>query len=116
MLCACLVWALLFSPLPLVLFFPLTCLLMRSGWSTELLNPSLTGVVRVYRSGSVKQHQTTRYLTSVNRHFLWWFVSVRLNDGERLLLWKDSCDDVSYRQLQLILTQWQQKREPNDSL
>nr|WP_238788345.1 hypothetical protein [Vibrio vulnificus] len=72
--------------------------------------------MRVSRSGSVKQQETTRYLTAINRLFLWWFVSVRLNDGQRLLLWRDSCDDVSYRQLQLILTQWKQKRESNDSL
>ncbi|EHI9300805.1 hypothetical protein WB876_002418 [Vibrio vulnificus] len=115
-LCACLVWALLFSPFPLVIFFPLTYLFSRYIWKTGFLYPSWTGAVRVSRSGSVKQQETTRYLTAINRLFLWWFVSVRLNDGQRLLLWRDSCDDVSYRQLQLILTQWKQKRESNDSL
>ncbi|HDY7960191.1 protein YgfX [Vibrio vulnificus] len=109
----CIIWALLFSPFPLVVVVALLYPLYQFQTIHGFCYPSWQGAVSVNASGAIKYQQQVEHIHSLSLLFYWWFVSIKLANGRRYLIWRDSCQDSDYRQLMIVLKQWQQKGELN---
>ncbi|EOB3674723.1 protein YgfX [Vibrio vulnificus] len=109
----CIIWALLFSPFPLVVVVALLYPLYQFQTIHGFWYPAWQGAVSVNASGAVKYQQKVEHIHSLSLLFYWWFVSIKLANGRRYLIWRDSCQDSDYRQLMIVLKQWQQKGELN---
>lgn len=73
--------------------------------------PSTVGNWYCHRDGTVRNDVQISVLTGVDLSTSVFKVTFRLVSGEKVTVWRDSCDDVSYRQLNIILHQWKMGAE-----
>ncbi|MDE5178558.1 protein YgfX [Vibrio fluvialis] len=97
MVFGCVLWALLLSPIPLVV----TLLIIGMGMALPMqqwLTPALCGNVEIDFSGSVQIGDERYAISRVQYLFAFAFI-VMEGQGRRWLLWRDSCPEREYRQL-----------------
>lgn len=104
-------WALLLSPIPLVvtlLIIGMGMTLPMQQWLTlpmqQWLTPALCGDVEIDFSGSVQIGDERYAISRVQYLFAFAFI-VMEGQGRRWLLWRDSCSEREYRQLLVRLKQ-----------
>ncbi|MEO0888848.1 MAG: protein YgfX [Pseudomonadota bacterium] len=105
------VWALICSDIPLVLSTYLLLLILRSQMQGGFVVPSACGGWYKHRDGTVRNDKQTSTLSSVDVSATAFKVTFELTSGESATIWRDSCEDVAYRQLCLILRQWKMGAE-----
>ncbi|WP_339367411.1 protein YgfX [Vibrio sp. AND4] len=105
------VWALVSFDTPLALstylFILILCCQMQGGFVAS----STRGSWYLHRDGTVRNDKQTSIISSVDISAAVFKVTFELASGERVTIWRDSCDDVVYRQLCLILRQWKMGAE-----
>ena len=103
------VWVTTLSGIPLVITAYLLVLLYQHHQQHDFILPSSQGLWRIHREGQVYgQHQESQ-LTQVDLSLRFIKVSFTLATKETITVWRDSCQDKDYRQLCLVLQQWQAK-------
>jgi len=97
-----LIWAVIISPIPLVAVAYLCCQLF-SRSITYLLTESLQGDVTIHFDGTLVANNEKISFHSVSSVYAFVFIAFNAKN-RRWLLWRDSCDDSTYRQLLVRLT------------
>ena len=105
------VWAVICSDIPLVLSTYLLLLIIRCQMQGGFVVPSACGGWYLHRDGTVRNDKQTSTITSVDVSAAAFKVTFELVSGEKVTIWRDSCEDVAYRQLCLILRQGQMGAE-----
>nr|WP_230677756.1 hypothetical protein [Vibrio sp. MOR3] len=106
-----LAWAVIFSDIPLVLSSYLLLLIYRCHTQGGFVMPSTVGDWYCHRDGTVRNDAQTSLLSGVDLSASVFKVTFKLVSGDKVTVWRDSCDDVSYRQLNMILRQWKMGAE-----
>lgn len=73
--------------------------------------PSVCGGWYLHRDGTVRNDKQISTISSVDVSAAAFKVTFELTSGENVTIWRDSCEDVAYRQLCLILRQWKMGAE-----
>jgi len=102
-----LIWAVIISPIPLVASLWL-CILLTSRPLLSLLPDSLQGEVDIHFDGFLGLKDSKVPFQAVSDIYSFAFISFQ-GDKKRCLLWRDSCDDTTYRQL-LVRLKLKQER------
>ncbi|MGR5134178.1 protein YgfX [Vibrio alfacsensis] len=101
-----LTWAVICSDIPLVLSTYLLLMIVKCQVQGRFVLPANQGNWFFHRDGVVRSDDQTSLLTQADVSVSGIKVSFELESGERGTIWRDSCTDVQYRQLCLILRQW----------
>ena len=99
-------WALLLFNIPLILSVYLFLLLITQYRRDGLVEVSSCGYWYIRRDGVVRHQERTSLVKQVDLSTASLKVSFRLGHGQRVTIWRDSCDDREYRRLCLVLKQW----------
>ncbi len=99
-------WAVVVSPIPLVASLWLVILLITHS-SHRLLPEALLGDVEIHFDGYLKIEGRQLFFQSMSDLHAFVFLSFK-GKGQHWLLWRDSCDEVTYRQLLVRLKQKQE--------
>ncbi len=102
-----LIWAVISSPIPLVASVCLLLIIVSRPLSF-LLPDALNGEVELRFDGSLKTNNKSLDFESVSFLHAFLFLSFQTKD-KRWLLWRDSCDEETYRHL---LVRLKLKQEP----
>ncbi|WP_411912344.1 protein YgfX [Vibrio sp. B1REV9] len=107
-----LTWAIvLLSHAPLVISIYLLLLIIKAQRCGGFIAPSSQGNWHVHRNGIVRQDESTSFITSTDLSVPGIKVTFVLASKDSITIWRDSCHDVKYRQLCLILHQWKMGAE-----
>ncbi len=106
-----LVWATVLSNIPLSLSIYLLLLVLQYHYRTGFVAKPSLGQWFVHRNGIVKCERLTSSLMKVDLSAKALKVTFVTECGRRVKVWRDGCDDRQYRQLCLILKQWQRGAE-----
>jgi hypothetical protein len=106
-----LVWATVLSNIPLSLSIYLLLLVLQYHYRTGFVAKPSLGQWFVHRNGIVKCERLTSSLMKVDLSAKALKVTFVTECGRRVNVWRDGCDDRQYRQLCLILRQWQRGAE-----
>ncbi len=99
-------WVVIVSPIPLTASAALICFICARPIS-ELLPQSLVGDVEIDFDGHLNIQGIKGYFDSISDLHGYAYISFH-GKKQRWLLWRDSCDDVTYRQLLVRLKQKQE--------
>ncbi|HHX8441626.1 TPA: protein YgfX [Vibrio diabolicus] len=118
-------WAVTLSSIPLVLSIYLLLMIVKALLSQGFVKPTSQGYWYVHCDGSVR-FEALEYsecsaalesekdqLQRVDTSTLPFKITFRLQSGCSVTIWRDSCDDQHYRQLSLVLRQWEMKQGAN---
>ncbi|HHC6512960.1 TPA: protein YgfX [Vibrio parahaemolyticus] len=105
-----LTWAVSLSDIPLVLSIYLLLLIANKLRDPGFVLLSSQGHWYVHSDGTVKNKTSNSHIKHVNLTTLPFKLSLTLESGEMVTIWRDSCDERCYRQLSLILRQWKMKQ------
>lgn len=102
-------WALFVSSIPLVLVPFFSAWIWRGHHLGQWMPESLVGEVDLTFSGTLEQEGQRSTFHSIHTLYAPLFVTLQ-GQGKRWFIWRDSCDEATYRQLLVRL-----KRELNGS-
>ncbi len=118
-------WAVIFSSIPIVLSTYLLLLIVKALSSQGLVQPTSHGHWYVHCDGSVRFdaleygecsediESEKGHLQRVDTSASPFKITFQLQSGRSVTIWRDSCDDEQYRQLSLVLRQWEMKQGAN---
>lgn len=92
---ALLSWLFILLDIPL----PIVALLTPRWMSTRLVFPALSGQVKIRAPNTLYYQQTRACIKHCHTGYAFWVVIITLTSGQRFLIWRDACDESSYRHL-----------------
>ncbi|WP_342418099.1 protein YgfX [Vibrio mytili] len=104
------VWAVILSDVPLVICIYLLLLLLTTYREQHFVFPSVQGCWSVHCDGTVRSESGVSLLNWVDTSTLPIKLSFQLTSGKKVTIWRDSCADEHYRQLSLVLRQWERSQ------
>ncbi|MDW6002945.1 hypothetical protein [Vibrio mangrovi] len=96
------IWALLIADLPLIISVILIFWLLGHWVERALLLPFISESCRYTDSGNLVYAQRQQLIERIEISFATWFVVFVGQQGERQILWRDSCREQSYRQIVVL--------------
>jgi len=118
-------WAVTFSSIPIVLSSYLLLLIVNAFLNQDLIKSTSQGYWYVHCDGSVRLDifeygeysagikSEKDQLQRIDTSALPFRITFQLQSGRSITIWRDSCDDEHYRQLYLVLRQWEMKQGAN---
>ncbi len=103
-------WAVILSDIPIVLSIHLLLMITKLYLPSGSVVPVSLGLWYVHRDGTVRSENTKTQLVKADLSTLPFKTTFILESGERVTVWRDSCSDNQYRQLVLVLRQWEIKQ------
>nr|WP_319535490.1 hypothetical protein [uncultured Vibrio sp.] len=98
------------SDTPIVLSIYLLLMIAKLHSDQLLVAPASLGIWYVHCDGTVRSESTQTLIQRVDLSTLPFKTVITLESGERVTVWRDSCGDTQYRQLSLVLRQWEMKQ------
>ncbi len=103
-------WAVTLSDIPLALSIYLLLMVVKLYSLPEFIVPASLGHWYVHREGVVRTDAQKTQIKQVDLSTLPFKTTITLESGDRVTIWRDSCTDEHYRQLTLVLRQWEIKQ------
>ena len=103
-------WAVILSDTPIVLSIYLLLMIAKLHSEQLLVTPACSGSWSVHCDGTVRSESKQAQIKRVDLSTLPFKIAITLESGERVTVWRDSCEDKQYRQLSLVLRQWEMKQ------
>ncbi len=103
-------WAVILSDIPLVLSIHLLLMIARLYLPSGSAVPVSLGLWYVNRDGMVRSANTRTQLVKADLSTLAFKITFTLESGDCVTVWRDSCCDNQYRQLVMVLRQWETKQ------
>jgi hypothetical protein len=103
-------WAVILSDIPIVLSIYLLLMIAKLYLEQGSFIPASQGRWHVHCDGTVRSESSKTRLRDADISALSLKVSFRLESGECVVVWRDSCCDKQYRQLVVVLSQWKMKQ------
>ncbi|WMN86901.1 hypothetical protein NI382_12520 [Vibrio parahaemolyticus] len=75
-----------------------------------LVAPASQGIWHVHCDGTVRCESTQTQIQRIDLSTLPFKITITLQSGGSVTVWRDSCADTQYRQLSLVLRQWEMKQ------
>ncbi len=104
------IWAVAISAIPLVASL-LICMQLISRPVSGLIPPYLQGEVEIHFDSSLQFNDSKQKFYAVSTLHAFSFICFQ-GKGQRWLLWRDSCDETTYRQLLVRLKLKQEHEAP----
>ncbi len=79
--------------------FVIVAFLTPRWMSTRMIFPSLVGQVKISAPNTLYYQKTRAYIKHCHTGYSFWVVIITLTSGQRFLIWRDACDESSYRHL-----------------
>ncbi|WP_176288656.1 protein YgfX [Vibrio sp. JPW-9-11-11] len=98
---ACL--ATMYSPLPIIAYTVLLPLIVKLHQHQIWLAPALQGEVTFVSPRQIETLHGTYQIKAVLFPLMSWAIVLILHNNQRILLWRDSLSDASYRQIVVLL-------------
>ncbi|WP_368074922.1 protein YgfX [Vibrio natriegens] len=106
-------WAVTLSDTPIVLSIYLLLMIARFHCGQLLVAPASQGIWHVHCDGTVRSELTQTLIQQIDLSTLPFKITITLQSGDSVTVWRDSCADTQYRQLSLVLRQWEMKQGAN---
>ncbi len=103
-------WAVILSGIPIVLSIYLLLMIAKLCFQADLVVSESQGDWYVHRDGTVRTENQKTQLVKVDLSTLPFKTTFKLESGDCVTVWRDSCSDNQYRQLALVLRQWEIKQ------
>ncbi len=103
-------WAVILSDIPLVLSIHLLLMIAKLRFEADFTVPASQRHWFVHRDGTVRTATQNTQLVKADLSTLPFKITFKLDSGECVTVWRDSCSDNLYRQLALVLRQWEIKQ------
>nr|WP_321275662.1 protein YgfX [uncultured Vibrio sp.] len=103
-------WAVILSDTPIVLSIYLLLMIAKLHFGELLVAPTSLGIWSVDCDGTVRSESKQAQIKRIDLSTLPFKTVITLESGERVTVWRDSCEDKQYRQLSLVLRQWEMKQ------
>ncbi|WP_244949873.1 protein YgfX [Vibrio sagamiensis] len=99
-------WAVILMDIPLILSVYLLMLMFKQHQIEGFIDASSDGYWCIDRDGVVHHQNRTLLLIQTDLSTAGLKVSFKLDHGQKVTIWRDSCHDNDYRHLCLVLRQW----------
>lgn len=103
-------WAVTLSDIPIVLSIYLLLMIAKRCFEHGSVVPASQGRWYVHCDGTVRSESRKTQLRRADISAFPLKVSFTLGSGDSVSVWRDSCSDQQYRQLVVVLRQWQMKQ------
>ncbi|WP_335720485.1 protein YgfX [Vibrio natriegens] len=103
-------WAVTLSDTPIVLSIYLLLMIAKLHFDQLLVAPSSQGIWSFQCNGTVRTESKQTQIKRVDLSTLPFKIAITMESGDRVTVWRDSCADTQYRQLSLVLRQWEMKQ------
>ncbi|MBR9789430.1 MAG: hypothetical protein GYB40_16005 [Vibrionaceae bacterium] len=103
-------WAVTLSDIPIVLSIYLLLMIVKLHSDQLLVAPVSQGIWYVHCDGTVRSESKQSLIKRIDLSTLPVKTSITLESGDSVTVWRDSCEDIQYRQLSLVLRQWEIKQ------
>ncbi|MDV6253969.1 hypothetical protein [Vibrio sp. EA2] len=103
-------WAVILSDTPIVLSIYLLLMILKLHSDQLLVAPASLGLWSVHCDGTVRSESNQAQIKRVDLSTLPFKTAITLESGDCVTVWRDSCEDKQYRQLSLVLRQWEMKQ------
>ncbi|WP_338137361.1 protein YgfX [Vibrio natriegens] len=103
-------WAVTLSDTPIVLSIYLLLMIAKLHFDQLLVAPASQGIWHVHCDGTIRSESTRTQIKRIDLSTLPFKITITLQSGDSVTVWRDSCADTQYRQLSLVLRQWEMKQ------
>lgn len=103
-------WAVTLSDIPIVLSIHLLLMIAKLYFEHGSVIPAGKGRWYVHYDGTVRSESGKTQLRDVDISAFPLKVSLKLESGDDVTVWRDSCSEQQYRQLVVVLRQWEMKQ------
>ncbi len=103
-------WAVTLSDTPIVVSIYLLLMIAKLHFDQLLVAPASQGIWSFHCNGMVRTESKQTQIKRIDLSTLPFKITITLQSGDSVTVWRDSCADTQYRQLSLVLRQWEMKQ------
>ncbi|MEE3880624.1 protein YgfX [Vibrio sp. YYF0003] len=103
-------WAVTLSDTPIVLSIYLLLMIAKLHFGQLLVASASQGIWSFHCNGTVRTESKQTQIKRIDLSTLPFKIAITLQSGDSVTVWRDSCADTQYRQLSLVLRQWEMKQ------